>query len=223
MTQGIVHSSPEPARALANRLAAILQEGQRRYVAVSGGSTPKALFELLATEWRDHLPWDKLTLFQVDERCVPPDHADSNWRVLKETLLDPIPAITAHRMEAETEDGDARYQALLLKHVPSSAGGVPVLDAVLLGMGADGHTASLFPDTAALKERERLVVFNAVPQLQTTRCTITYPLIQAARNRWFLIAGADKLAAFQRARQGELPAGQVRNAEWFTDPAAAGG
>ena len=223
MAVPIVHIADDPARMVAERFAAWSANGDiHAHVAVSGGSTPKALFALLATTFREQIPWERITLYQVDERCVPPDHADSNWRMLKETLLDAVPEIEAHRLEAERgHDGALDYQALLLEKVPCTPLGVPALDLVLLGMGADGHTASLFPGAKALHEREEFVVPTEVPETGAQRVTLTYPVLEAAANRWFLVKGADKAEAFERARHGELPAGQVRGAKWFVDPATA--
>ena len=222
MAVPIVHIAGDPARMVAERFVAwSANRDAHAHVAVSGGSTPKALFTLLATTFREQVPWDRVTLYQVDERCVPPDHADSNWRMLKETLLDAVPGIEAHRMEAERgREGALEYQAVLLEKVPCTSQGVPALDLVLLGMGADGHTASLFPGAKALHEREAFVVLTEAPT-GAQRVTLTYPVIEAAANRWFLVKGADKADAFERARHGELPAGQVRNAEWFVDSATA--
>lgn len=221
----IVHIADDPAQMVAERFAAwSANRDAHAHVAVSGGSTPKALFALLATTFRERIPWERITLYQVDERCVPPDHSDSNWRMLKETLLDAAPGIEAHRMEAERgHDGALDYQAVLLENVPipCSPSGVPVLDLVLLGMGADGHTASLFPGAKALREREAIVTLTEVPATGAQRVTLTYPVLEAAANRWFLVSGADKAQAFERVRQGELPAGQLRNAEWFVDHATA--
>ncbi len=222
MAVPIVHIADDPARMVAERFAAwSANRDAHAHVAVSGGSTPKALFTLLATTFREQIPWDRITLYQVDERCVPPDHADSNWRMLKETLLDAVTGVKAHRMEAERgHDGALDYQALLLEKVPCTPLGAPALDLVLLGMGADGHTASLFPGAKALHEREAFVVLTESPT-GAQRVTLTYPVLEAAANRWFLVKGADKADAFERARHGELPAGQVGNAEWFVDPATA--
>ena len=205
----------DPAARLARDLVAYLNSPGVANLAVSGGSTPRALFKILANEHRDAVAWDRVTIWQVDERCVPPDDSQSNWRMVREELLSNIPEIMAHRMEAERDGAAEDYEALLRANAPR-------LDLVLLGMGADGHTASLFPGTAALDERERLVVRNEVPQLNTRRVTMTFPLLNAARERWFLVAGADKAAAFKRVKAGELPAGRVRDATWYVDPAVVG-
>ena len=215
----MVHIATDPTHKVAALLVDAVLSSQRFFVALSGGSTPKALFELLARNYSE-LPWDRVHIFQVDERCVPPDHADSNWRMLSESLLEHISVGGAYRLEAERgEDGAIDYEALIRREVPGGADRVPVLDLVLLGMGDDGHTASLFPGTTALEEHQRLVVQNEVPQLGAYRATMTYPLLHAARRRWFLATGAGKRAAFTGALRGEYPAGRVKNAEWFVDEA----
>lgn len=207
----------DPAARLAEDLAEQLREGEA-HIAVSGGSTPRRLFQILAAHYRERIAWDGVTLWQVDERCVPPNHEQSNWRMLHEELLSALPAIRAHRIEAERANAAEDYERLLRECVRKNAHGVPELDIVLLGMGADGHTASLFPGTAALNETERLVVLNAVPQLQTHRVTMTFPLLNAAWSRWFLVTGADKRPAFARAQRGEVPAGRIADATWYVDP-----
>ncbi|MDZ4859381.1 MAG: 6-phosphogluconolactonase [Candidatus Hydrogenedentes bacterium] len=212
-----------PAEKLAEDLVALLADRECVHIAVSGGSTPRQLFRTLAERYRDTAPWGCVTLWQVDERCVPPDDAQSNWRMLQEELLSKIPAIRAHRMKAETLGGAEDYESLVRVHVASeSTGGVPRLDIVLLGMGNDGHTASLFPGTDALDERKRLVVRNEVPQLGAPRVTMTFPLINAAAERWFLVAGVDKAEAYARVMLGELPASRIVEPRWYIDPVVLG-
>ncbi|HOS03225.1 MAG TPA: 6-phosphogluconolactonase [Candidatus Hydrogenedentes bacterium] len=217
-----LHVADDPARALAERFVAELPRDGRVHVALSGGSTPRQLFRLLATEFRGAVPWERVEIWQVDERCAPPDHADSNWRLIAAELLARGNGIVAHRIEVERDTAAEAYERLLRDRVPEGPDGRPALDFVFLGMGADGHTASLFPNSAALDEAARLVVFNEVPQRAVRRVTMTFPLLRAARRRWFLVAGADKAAALARVQRGELPAGQLADAEWFLDPAAAG-
>jgi 6-phosphogluconolactonase len=205
-------------------------------VLLSGGSTPRKLFTLLAAAPRDALPWQRTQLFWGDERCVGPDHADSNYRMTRETLLDAValPASQVHRLEGERADLDAaahdyQRQVAAAFGVPLD-GPPPVFDLVLLGLGTDAHTASLFPHTAALAERRRWFVANDVPQLHTRRLTATYPLLNAARAVLFLVAGADKAEALAKVRspegdindapaRGIAPAGAL---EWLVDTAAAG-
>jgi 6-phosphogluconolactonase len=168
-------------------------------IAVSGGSTPKAAFQLLADPaqpWRARMPWEKLQLFWVDERCVPPSDADSNYRMTREALLDKVPLKPeqVHRMEGELapEAAAARYESLLRNAFRLEGAETPRFDLVALGMGPDGHTASLFPHTAAIHELGRLAVANHVPQKDTWRLTLTWPVINAAASVFFLIGGADK-------------------------------
>jgi 6-phosphogluconolactonase len=167
---------------------AIAARGRFR-LALAGGSTPRALYAQLAAA--SDVDWERVDLFFGDERAVPPDDAQSNYRMARETLLAParVPPENVRRLRGEDPDLDAAardYEAAL--------GGpeAPPLDVVLLGMGADGHTASLFPGTAGLDERRRLCVAVEVPQLATHRLTLTYPALLAARDVMFLIAGADK-------------------------------
>jgi 6-phosphogluconolactonase len=190
-----VHPDPASlARAVAGRIADLSHRADARPVAIalSGGSTPKRLYETLAVPpFANEIDWSGVELFFGDERCVPPDHADSNYGMTVKALLSKIPAVKAHRMEADAGAADA-YEALVRKRVAYGVDGIPAFDVVLLGMGPDGHTASLFPGTRALDETEHLVVMNEVPQLGTRRMTFTYPLLNAARRVWVLIAGADK-------------------------------
>lgn len=216
-------TSTDPARALANDLADAIAHDRDYYVAVSGGSTPRELFRILAADFVQQVPWHRVHVFQVDERCVPPDDDQSNWKMLNEELLSRVPAIRAHRIEAERPRAAEDYEALIRKLVPAGTSGIPRLDFVLLGMGVDGHTASLFPGTKALDERQRLMALNHVPHLNTQRVTMTYPLIEAAARRWFLVNGADKAEAFARVKRGELPAGKLKDARWYVDSAVLSG
>lgn len=189
----ICKDAADLARRVAERIQSLSEEerGTPCTIALSGGSTPKRLYELLAKPpFRDSVRWDHLELFFGDERSVPPDHQDSNYRMAREAMLSQVP-VQAHRMPAETGDAEA-YERLVRERIGETRDGVPVFDLVLLGMGGDGHTASLFPGTAALGERGRLVVMNEVPQMKTRRMTFTYPLINAARRVWVLAPGADK-------------------------------
>ena len=181
------------ARRVAERVRDLSEEGGTapRTIALSGGSTPKRLYESLAQPpFRDTVRWDRLEFFFGDERSVPPDHPDSNYRMASEALLSHV-AVQGHRMRAEAGEADA-YERLVRERIVEKRDGIPVFDLILLGMGGDGHTASLFPGTKALDERNRLVVMNEVPQMKTRRMTFTYPLINAARRVWVLVPGADK-------------------------------
>jgi len=186
----------------------VAARGQAR-IAISGGSTPKAAFELLADTsqpWRARMPWDKLQLFWVDERCVPPDHPDSNFRMTREALLDHVPLRPEqiHRMEGE-QDPDAaaaRYESELRNTFRLEGAESPCFDLIALGMGNDGHTASLFPQTEALHEMGRLVTANHVPQKDTWRITLTWPVINHARSVFFLIGGANKATVLHEVFTG---------------------
>ena len=187
---------------------AVAAHGRAR-IAISGGSTPKAAFQLLADPnqpWRNRMPWDKLDLFWVDERTVPPDQPDSNFRMTREALLDHVPLKPEqiHRMQGELppEDAANHYESELRSSFHLDGSDLPRFDLIALGMGDDGHTASLFPHTAALHERNRLVVANQVPQKDTWRITLTWPVINHASSVFFLIAGADKAAPLHQVLTG---------------------
>jgi len=220
-----------------NAGVAVAAHGRFR-VLLSGGSTPRRLFQLLATATaRDAAPWSATELFWGDERCVPPDHADANYRLTREALLDTVgpPAAQVHRLAGERADLDAAardYQATVAEAFGVSPDGPPpAFDLVYLGLGTDAHTASLFPHTAALGERRRWFVANDVPQLATRRLTATFPLLDAANAIVFLVAGADKAAAVARvfAADGDVAAAPARGVTgaggvtWLLDRAAAAG
>lgn len=177
---------------------AVAARGRAR-IAISGGSTPKSTFQHLgdpAQRWRARMPWERIELFWVDERCVPPDHADSNYRMTREALLDRVPLTPAqiHRMQGELdpEEGAALYESGLRNAFRLEGAETPVFDLIQLGMGPDGHTASLFPHTAALRELGRLAVANHVQNKDAWRITLTWPVINHAREVFFLISGAEK-------------------------------
>jgi 6-phosphogluconolactonase len=204
--------------------------------ALAGGSTPEHLYRLLASSpYAERLRPERMHLFFGDERCVPANHPDSNYRMVAGSLLSglPVPAANVHRMRGELppEQAAEHYQAELERHFELQVeAGFPRFDLVLLGMGADGHTASLFPGTAALTETRRWVVANAVPALGTTRLTVTLPVLGAAAHVLFLVAGGDKAERVKEVLTDETtqrPAGRVRAAaagrepEWLLDTAAA--
>ena len=196
------------AHAAADDFATLVAAKRGRFhVALSGGSTPKTLFDVLAT--RKDIAWDRVELWWGDERTVPPDHPDSNYGMAKKHLIDPLGLTRVHRM-ANADDYEAELCGLL--------GEPPVFDLIWLGMGQDGHTASLFPGSPALDERDRYVVLNQIGEM--TRITLTFPAIAAARHTRFLVAGTDKADALART---DNPAHQVTGADvqWFVDAAAA--
>ena len=205
-------------------------------VALSGGSTPRGLYSRLATpEISQKLPWDKMYFFFSDERYVPPDHAESNYRMAYESLLSkaPIPGDHVFRVQAEVKDptlGAANYEQSLKQFFQLGAGQIPRFDLMLLGLGPDGHTASLFPGTPAVHERSHLVVANWVEKFQTYRFTLTAPVINHAACVMFLVAGADKAGALQSvlesdARPEQFPAKLIHPDNgtllWIVDREAA--
>ena len=215
-------------------IAAESTDARGRFTAaLSGGSTPKALFRLLASEpCREAVDWDTTVFFFGDERNVPADSEDSNYRMANESLFRPlgIRQENVHRWKTEL-GGPGAAAADYENEIRSVFGtGIPVFDLVFLGMGTDGHTASLFPGTAALDEKNRIAVANPVPKLDTVRLTLTYPVFNAASNVMFLIAGADKAAVLAHVLGGdedlrELPSSGIRpasgNLYWYLDEAAA--
>lgn len=177
-------------------------------VALSGGSTPRLLYQRLAgSPIAQEMPWAHLHVFWGDERHVQPDHQDSNYRMAREALLDrvPIPPGNVHRIPAELPNADtaaAAYADDLRRAFNLEPGELPRFDLILLGMGEDGHTASLFPHSPALKERTALVVANPVAKLDTTRITLTLPVINNAARVWFLIAGGTKAEVLRQVLEG---------------------
>jgi 6-phosphogluconolactonase len=219
-------------------LAALAMARAGRFtVALAGGSTPLRLYRLLARPpYRERVDWERVEWFWGDERPVPPGHPESNYGAAREALLGPlgVPDARVHRIEAERSDRGAvacQYAAEIARVTGVDPGGYPpALDLVLLGMGADGHTASLFPWSPALWERRRWVVTQFVPALGTDRVTLTPPILNCAREVRVLVAGADK-AETLRAVQGEpaeperYPVQLIRPAEgrlvWLVDAAAS--
>jgi len=215
------------AETFAEEAAKSIREKGGFTVALAGGSTPKALYELLATEYRDALDWNGVHAFFGDERTVPPDHEDSNYRMAYEALLSQVPVGSVRRMRGEL---DPRKAATLYEQaLRTFFGGTLRFDLVLLGIGEDGHTAGLFPSTPALDVTDRLVVENPVEKLGTVRLTLTVPAINAARRIVFLVAGEGKAGALEKILEGdtnphEYPAKLVRpkgGATWMVDRAAA--
>jgi len=214
------------------RAAQAVQAKGRFTVALSGGSTPKALYSLLAT--KSTIPWDKVCFFWGDERYVPPDHPESNYRMANEALLSKVPVRPENvfRIHAEEKDAAAaalQYEQALKDSFHLAPGQFPRFDLILLGTGPDGHTASLFPGTAALNESQRLVVANWVPKFNTHRITFTYPVLNAAACVIFLASGPDKAAILHQVLENsnaDLPAQKVQPTDgqliWLLDQAAAG-
>ncbi len=212
---------------------AIVTRG-RFTIALSGGSTPKILYGLLGTEpYRGQINWASVEIFWSDERCVPPDSADSNYALAQEVLLSkiPIPANQIHRMPADQPDREAasrEYTSEMQRTFGTN--GIPSFDLLQLGMGPEGHTASLFPHQESLHEQQRLVIPVIVPKPPPPRLTFTPPLLNAARHVLFLVTGSEKAEAIQAVLEGpdqpeEYPAQIVRPPKgevvWMLDTGAA--
>jgi 6-phosphogluconolactonase len=216
----------DPAE-LAERASAFVAEKAREavrargtfHLAVAGGTTPRTMYERLST--RDDVAWRSVQVWFGDERAVPPDHDDSNYRMVKESLLErtPIPSANVHRMEAEAADLESSAAAY--------AGALPDhLDLILLGMGEDGHTASLFPGAAAIQEKLKRVVSVAGPKPPPKRLTVTPLVIAQARSKLVMVAGATKADMLARVLVGPgnplaLPVQLARDGVWIIDEAAA--
>ena len=200
-------------------------------VALSGGSTPKSLYSLLAV--KPGIPWDKVCFFWGDERHVPTDSPESNYGMANEALLSKVPVRSENIFRIRGEEKNAEAAALKYEHdikafFHLSPGEFPRLDLILLGLGPDGHTASLFPETAALNEFDRLVVANWVPKFNTYRITLTFPVLNQAACVIFLVSGADKATiAHDVLENGDanLPSQRVRPTNgkllWLLDSEAA--
>lgn len=209
----------DAAAAFAVVVQAAVEARGRAAVAFSGGETPRALYRFLAAEPNRHrLPWPRIHAFWGDERGVPPEHAESNFRLARETLFDhvPLPPENVHRIRGEISAAAAaqEYEADLQRFFAGDA--PPRFDVVWLGLGRDGHTASLFPGSPALAETQRLAVaVSGPPPLLSPRVTLTLPVINRARHVFFLVLGADKSAVLAEVLTGEpraqtLPAEGVR-------------
>jgi 6-phosphogluconolactonase len=211
----------EAAEVVAAAAARAIGERGSFSLALSGGSTPRGLYRLLAEEpsFRDGIDWPRLQIFWGDERCVAPDHPDSNYKMALEALISrvPIPAANVHRIHAEDPDPDkaARDYEATLRRVLNEPAAMPRLDLVLLGLGPEAHTASLFPGAGALRETRRAVVATWVGKLFAHRVTLTPPALRAARAVAFLVSGEEKALPLKAVLEGpeepeQLPAQLVR-------------
>ena len=223
---------PNP-KDLARAAAELFVARNPRTVALSGGSTPKLLFELLADPnepFRDQIPWPDIHFFWSDERHVPPDHADSNYRMANEAMLSRVPVTrnNVHRVPSENPNAAEaanQYEQTLIETTHQS---LPQLDLILLGLGADGHTASIFPGSEVLHETTRLVAAPWVEKFQTYRITMTLPLLNNGASVVFLVSGAEKATIVKEVLEGpqKYPAQAVKPTHgellWMLDKDAAG-
>lgn len=204
------------------------------YVALSGGSTPKKLYSLLAERYKDSIPWSDTQIFFGDERCVPPDDPESNYRMINEALLSKtdIPTSNIHRMKGEVNPhtAAAEYECELAKAFHLTGDEIPEFDLMLLGMGEEGHTASIFPGSGALFDETRLTVPNYVEKLDSYRLTLTPPVIKNAGHIVVLVTGEKKADALKHALSDaynpkSYPIQIVRHTKgrvtWMVDPSAA--
>ncbi|MBI5467986.1 MAG: 6-phosphogluconolactonase [Deltaproteobacteria bacterium] len=216
------------ARLLLNLSSEKIKEKGSFTVVLSGGKTPETLYRLLASpEFKESIEWTKVRIFWGDERCVPPDDPESNYGMASRALLSkvPVPPENLHRIKGELGPSlaSALYEEEITAYFKDSA---PVFDLVLLGLGEDGHTLSLFPGTEALDERKRLVAGNFVGKLGSWRVTMTLQLVNRASNLVFIAAGAGKSRALKEALEGrDNPAGKIRPVNgrllWLADMDAA--
>lgn len=219
------------ARDFADRATEAIETSGRFTVALSGGSTPESTYKLLASEYAEEIDWPYVHVFFGDERGVAQDDEASNYRMARLALLDHVPVGSVHRMKGELlPDETAMQYEEELREFFGPLGEPPKFDLIQLGIGEDGHTASLFPNTAALEVTDRWVAQNPVPKFETVRVTLTLPLINAAKSVSFLVAGEGKAEALKEILEGDAnprdypakfvqPAGELN---WIVDRAAAG-
>ncbi|TME07123.1 MAG: 6-phosphogluconolactonase [Chloroflexi bacterium] len=208
----VLETAEDVAESAAADITSSLAEGARTLV-LAGGTTPQRCYELLA---RADVAWGRVTVLFGDERCVPPDHPDSNFKMARAALLDQVSPASVHRMAGELGPDEA---ADLYSHVVA---GLAPLDLVVLGVGEDGHTASLFPGHPVLAAKEWAVGVRNSPKPPPERVTLTLPTLRGSRRVLILATGAGKADAVARAKRGEVPSGMIADARWLIDRAAAG-
>jgi 6-phosphogluconolactonase len=227
--EAISHEAASLSVALAKKS---IGERGRFVTALSGGSTPRKLYDLLASEpYRGQVDWERVHVFWADERCVPPDHMESNFRLAFDRVLSkvPLPKENIHRIRGEVppEEGAQDYEKNLRQFFGT---GFPVLDLIILGMGEDGHTASLFPGSESIEETERLVVPVYLDKSKWARITLTFPVLNHARQIVFLVSGRAKAAVLSEVLGNEdqrekYPAGLIEPVHgqltWLIDEEAA--
>ncbi len=213
MPEFTVYETPEDvAAAAAAEIAAALAEGARS-LTLAGGGTPMRCYELLA---RADVRWGRVAILFGDERCVPPDHPESNYKMARAALLDRVSPASVHRMPAELgpDEGADLYSRVVEWYAP--------LDVVILGVGEDGHTASLFPGHPEVEATGWTVGVKNSPKPPPDRVSLTLPALRGARRVLVLATGAGKADAVTRAKRGEVPSGMIAGARWLVDRAAAG-
>ena len=208
----VLETAEDVAAAAAADTAEALREGARTLV-LAGGTTPRRCYELLS---QLEVEWGRVCVLFGDERCVHPDHPDSNYRMAREALLDRVSPASVHRMAGELGPDEA---AGAYAHIVAA---LAPLDIVLLGVGEDGHTASLFPGHAALQASGLAVGIRDSPKPPPQRVTLTLNALRSARRVIILATGAGKADAVARAKRGEVPSGMIAGARWLIDKAAAG-
>lgn len=210
----VLETAEEVAAAAAGEIAAAIQSGAARTLVLAGGTTPARCYEVLTGL---DVAWGRVTVLFGDERCVPPDHPDSNYRMARETLLDRAAPATVHRMPAELgpDEGAALYAPVVAALAP--------LDLVLLGIGEDGHTASLFPGHPAVDAKGWAIGIKDSPKPPPERVTLTLSTLRGARSVIVLATGAGKADAVAKAKRGEVPSGMIAGARWLIDHDAAAG
>lgn len=219
------------AQAFADFLAEQVNQQDEIHIALSGGSTPKILFEMMADDYEEDIDWGKIHFWWGDERCVAPDHEDSNYKMTKERLFDQvsIPSAQIHRVRGEENPKQEalRYAEEIKEYVPL-VNGVPQFDIMLLGMGGDGHTASIFPHQMELLKAEEVCEVATHPESGQKRVTLTGPVIDQSRSICFLVTGegkTEKVDEIFNQKEGYLsyPAAHFNkeNVVWFLDSAAA--
>ncbi|MFA0963881.1 6-phosphogluconolactonase [Roseivirga sp. BDSF3-8] len=231
MNTHIFSTQNDVAKALAEELANETAKKDKLYVALSGGSTPKVLFRLLSNLYQDRIDWSKIHFFWGDERCVPPDAEDSNFGMTKTLLFDKveIPEANIHRVKGELspEEANTDYIREIKEHVPV-ANGLPCFDLNILGMGEDGHTASIFPDQLTLLDQEGPTAIASHPKTGQKRVTLTGKVINNSRRVIFLVTGAGKaqrIKEISHSTGAGYPASYIKSAggkaEWYLDEEAA--
>ena len=208
----VLETAEEVAANAAAEIAEAIRAGSRTLV-LAGGTTPRRCYELLA---RLDVAWGRVTVLFGDERCVPPDHPDSNYRMAREALLDHVAPATVHRIPGELgpDEAAAAYSRVVA--------GLAPLDIVVLGIGEDGHTASLFPGDAAVNARGWAVGIRNSPKPPPERVTLTLQALRGAHQVLILATGAGKAQAVSMAKRQEVPSGMIAGARWLLDRAAAG-